>query len=429
MKAAALACFFSLLLPPSTFAAVVPAPKQELKIELPDPRQPDAQAPAAPIVKAQSAILVDALNGQVLYEKNAHTRRPMASTTKIMTAVLVLENRGLDTDVVVSKKACEADNSSLHLKVGERLAVRDLLCGILIRSANDACVAAGETVAGTNVRFVRMMNERAKELGASDTHFVNAHGLHDPSHYSSAFDLALITRKAIAFAAFNEIVATRRAVIKRSKNKEDVVLYSQSKFLKRYPGADGVKSGYTKQAGRCYVGSATRDGWRLISVVLHSPNAADDTTALMDYGFNNFRPEQIAATNRWVTSARVRGGTAKTVSVVAGTQAHAVLRKWKREKVRADARVRRLSAPLRRGQRVGLLVASVDGRIVQTVPLRAGADVGRSLASVLLPWLRDAMILMVGLVVSKRYGAAAAKGPGRRRSRLAQEVRGADSRG
>ncbi|MCL5105237.1 MAG: D-alanyl-D-alanine carboxypeptidase, partial [Armatimonadetes bacterium] len=245
---------------------------------------PAKQAKPGPLpdVKGASAVLMDASSGQVLYAKNPDVRRSNASTTKIMTAILIMEHCKLSDKITASKNASETPFTSLHLKPGEKITVLDLLTGMLIRSANDAAVAAAEHIAGSVPKFAAMMNKKAAEIGCKNTHFVTPNGLYAPGHYSSAYDLCLMARYALRYQLFNDIVRTRKyALTSRSMNKADMVVFSKCKFLRNYPGADGVKSGYTKQAGYCYVGSATRNGWRLVSAVLKSNNAGADTAAMM----------------------------------------------------------------------------------------------------------------------------------------------------
>lgn len=373
-------------------------------------------------VGAESAILIDAATGQILYQKNAHKRRPMASTTKMMTALLVLEHSDLSETVVASKNAACTTNASLHLVAGEKLAMRDLLCGMLIRSANDTCVAAAEHVSGSCSRFVKMMNDKARSIGCKDTHYVNPHGLHDPNQYSTAYDLAVIARKATRFPVFNEIVQIKHMVIKRSVSK-DVTLYTHSRFLKRYPGADGIKSGYTKQAGKCYVGSATRDGWRLISVVLHSPDVAVDTEALMDYGFANFRPVAVARKGENIGVVEVAGGSKKHVAVVAAADLNVDVPVSTKGAVAKKLVAPRISAPVRRSANAGKLVAYVDGRPMAAVGVLAASDVGRHAYAPFLPWLRNGFILAIGLMVSKKYGRTVAKNNGGGGRWVAKEMR------
>ena len=272
---------------------------------------PTKTSPAPdPTVGAASAVLMDADTGQVLYTKNPHVKRPIASTTKIMTAILIIENCGMNDIITASKNASETPFTSLNLKPGEKITVKDLLTGMLIRSANDAAVAAAEHIAGTAPKFAAMMNKRAAEIGCTDTHFVTPNGLYDPNHYSSAYDLCLMAKCALKYPVFDEAVNTRKYTLaSRTINKKDMVVFSKSKFLKDYPGADGVKSGYIKQAGYCFVGSATRDGWRLVSSVLKSENSGSDTGALMDYGFDNFQAVNVARADSDRVNVEIKGGS------------------------------------------------------------------------------------------------------------------------
>jgi D-alanyl-D-alanine carboxypeptidase (penicillin-binding protein 5/6) len=243
----------------------------------------------------------------VLYAKNAHKPLPPASITKVMTAILVLERCDLDAVVKASKRAVNTQASSMHLRVGEEVKVRDLLYALMLRSANDAAVALAEHAAGSVEAFAQLMNEKAKSLGATRTHFVNPHGLHDPRHVSTAYDLALITRYAMQNETFRAIVKTPYYIVERSLNQDDLWMVNKAKFLQEYPYAEGVKTGYTNQAGYCFAGSAQRDGRRLITVVLNSPQREADTIALMEHGFNDWERMELPA-GMAVGEARVEEG-------------------------------------------------------------------------------------------------------------------------
>ncbi|HXG23294.1 MAG TPA: D-alanyl-D-alanine carboxypeptidase family protein, partial [Chthonomonadales bacterium] len=229
--------------------------------------------------------MIDAVSGQVLYARNADIPRPPASTTKIMTAILLLEHTRPEDIITASKHACETEGSGLHLKPGEKVSARDMLYALMLRSANDGCVAVAEHIAGSEARFAQMMTAKAREIGATDTTFKNSHGLDSPGHRTTARDLALIARYASIYPEFNEVTRTKFYNLTRSSNSKDVLLRNHAKFLWKFPGADGVKTGYTNPAGRCFVGGATWNGWRLISVVLNSPDVVGETTRLMKYGF------------------------------------------------------------------------------------------------------------------------------------------------
>lgn len=377
---------------------------------------------ALPNVKGTAAVLMDIDTGAVLYSKNAHARLPNASTTKIMTAILIIEHCKMTDRVKASKNASETPYTSLHLKPGETIAVKDLLMGLMVRSANDAAVAAAEHIAGDTAKFADMMNRKAREIGCTDTHFVTPNGLYDPGHYSSAYDLCLMARYAMRYPEFNEAVRTRKYCLEsRSINKEDLWVFSHSPFLRRYPGADGVKSGYTREAGRCYVGSATRDGWRLVSAVLGSPNASDDTIAMMNYGFGGFVRRTVVTANEKCGDAPVVGGWRASVPARAAKDLKAPVPK-SGGRITTRALFSRVKAPIARGDKVGKLKAFVDGNEVATVDLVASEDMGVSFVRRALSVLKGCGVI-VACLVGGIYGTAIAKGARRRRRRVTSSLR------
>jgi len=215
--------------------------------------------PAAAItVDAKGAVLIDASSGVVLYEQNAHTELPPASTTKVATALLVLENMPLNKVVTVPDGFVNAGEAGIWLEPGEEQTVEDLMYAMLLRSANDAAQVLAIATAGSEQAFVDMMNKRVAELGLKNTHFTNPHGLHDDNHYTSAYDLAQITRAACALPVFNKIIVTDRHQLPWVKGEYDRVVYNRNNLLNIYEYADGVKNGYTTQAGSCLVSSATK---------------------------------------------------------------------------------------------------------------------------------------------------------------------------
>ncbi|MGB9586538.1 MAG: D-alanyl-D-alanine carboxypeptidase family protein [Armatimonadota bacterium] len=379
---------------------------------------PSRQAP--PQISAESAILVDAVTGKVLFEKRCRSRRPPASTTKIMTAVLAIEQGKLDDMVCASRNACKTPFASLHLKPGEQLRLEDLLYGMLLRSGNDAAVCVAEHIGGSEKEFVRMMNEKAKEIGAKDTHFANPHGLHDPAHYSTAYDLALIARHAVQLPVFRQIVQTKTTRIRRSIDVQDVYLKNTARFLWRFDGADGIKTGYTRQAGHCFVGSATRDGWRLIAVVLKCQNAGSDTATLLEYGFNNFKQLRFATAGEPVKIVNVRGGVKDKVALVPKTDLAQVLPRQKHAEVNIDIKSRKVCAPVEKGEELGTLTGYLNGQEIGSVSLVAATSVDRTLAATITFWVtRVFLSCVVALIGFVSYGTAVAKAARKRRRRLA----------
>lgn len=241
-------------------------------------------------LSAGSALLMDADAGAILFARNHRERRPPASTTKIMTALLILEEGRLDDRVVITGRASGAGGTGLGLKRGQRIMLRDLLWAILLRSANDAALAAAEHVGGTEEGFVARMNAKAIFLGMEGTHFTNPHGLDGPDHFSTAYDLALLARQALRNPTFARMVQTReiQLTIQTGPNGRVVkrkLLRTHNRLLGQFVGADGVKTGYTEQAGRCLVASATRGEHQLIAVLLNDSHRWTEAAALLEYGF------------------------------------------------------------------------------------------------------------------------------------------------
>lgn len=334
-----------------------------------------AADPVAPAVTARAAVLVDASTGQILYDKHAHERRPPASTTKIMTALLALESCDPGRPVTVSSRAASTKGSSMHLRAGEVLTLEQLIYGALMRSGNDACVAIAEHVAGSESTFVMFMNIKAGFLGAVGTSFKNAHGLPATGHYSTAYDLALVTRYAFLNPIFCRAVRTRLLEIKGPGSWEHF-LRNTNKLLWRYPWADGVKTGTTSEAGRCLVASATRDGRRLICVVLDSGDRFKDASLLLDYGFENFERLNAVRAGEVIDYFHVDGSRPERVPVVAERGIEVAVPRGEYGAIEKKVYLEKNPfAGVRRGERLGRLTVSVGGQMVGVIPLTAGCEV------------------------------------------------------
>lgn len=345
-----------------------------------------------PKVLARSALLMEAQSGQVLYAKNAHLRLPPASLTKILTALVVVEHADLDEVVTASKRAVETPASSMHLLEGEQVSVRDLLCALLLRSANDSAVALAEHVGGSVEQFVQMMNQKAQALGARNTHMVNPHGLDAPNHYSTAYDLALIARAFMEHPTLRAIVGQRYYIVQRSLNQEDLWMVNKSKFLQLYPYAEGIKTGYTRSAGFCFAGSATKQGRRLIAVVLNSPRREQDTISMMEYGFREWVPLEMRAP---LMPIRVEGGESDHVTVRLVHPAYWVVPARQKDTYCWELKPMQLQAPVELNQLAGWLQLKRGDAIVLQIPLRTTASVGGHPSSNRLFW---AGLLLAGLL-------------------------------
>ncbi|MCG0277271.1 MAG: D-alanyl-D-alanine carboxypeptidase [Thermanaeromonas sp.] len=327
------------------------------------------KAQEAPWVSAAAAILLEASTGQVLYAKNAHQERPPASTTKIVTAILGLELGRLDGYVKVSKYAASTPGASIDLVPGVVLRLEDLLKGALLSSGNDATVAIAEHLAGSEETFAWLMNRKAVLLGAFRSRFVNPNGLPAEGHYVTAYDLAVITRYALAHPLFSQMVKTRQAEIMASDGPR--YLYNTNRLLGSYPGADGVKTGTTNAAGQCLVASATRNGRQLIAVVLRSDDRYEDASNLLDYGFNSFYLEKVREGQR-VGTVYVRNGQKQEIGAVASREVAWAVPKDKISQL--EKRVilyPRVKAPVQKGQVVGRIVLLYQGKEVSSADLVA----------------------------------------------------------
>lgn len=313
----------------------------------------------APEISARSCILTDAESGRVLYEKNADEFLPIASTTKILTAMVVLERCDLADEVVIPPECADVEGSSMGLTPGETVSVEDLLYGLMLQSGNDAAVALAVHAAGSVEAFAARMNETCAALGLTRTHFENPHGLDAEGQGSTARELAVIARSAMENETFRRIVATERKTI------GEKTYVNHNRLLRDYPGAVGVKTGYTTAAGRILVSCAERNGMKLLCVTIADPNDWADHTALFDWGFAEYRMFEGGGI-RYVLP--VFSGRAQACAVVPKTAPRLLLRQGETPKIRA-ALPRFVFAPLKKGQSLGTLTLTAPDGTETSVPL------------------------------------------------------------
>ncbi len=242
-------------------------------------------ASAYTVSKAECVIELE--SNRVLYSINEDAKLPMASTTKILTALTVIENFDINKTICVKKSSTNIEGSSIYLREGEHLTVKELLYGLMLRSGNDCAECLAESLTD-RANFIQLMNKTAKDCGAKNSNFTNPHGLHDENHYTTAYDLCLITAKALKNEVFKEIVSTKKINVSNEGYEYDRVLLNKNKMLSLYEGANGVKTGFTKKAGRCLVSSAKRGNMTVITAVLNSPQMWERSMELLNYSFNNF---------------------------------------------------------------------------------------------------------------------------------------------
>lgn len=273
--------------------------------------QPVQAAPVAPSIHAQAAAVIDVTSGRLLYSLRGDEQLPIASLTKIMTAIVAIEHGELSDTVTVGRNAYAKEGSSIYLHLGEEMSLENMLYGLMLRSGNDAATAIAEHVGGSEEGFVYLMNEKAKLLGLTHTHFQNPHGLDAKGHYSSAVDLAKLTSYALKNPHFKEIVRTPSKNAPNPNDPWDYRWLNKNKMLRFYDGADGVKTGYTKIAKRCLVSSATRGGQQIAVITLNDGDDWNDHRKLLDYGFANFPLTTLIREGQTVENGLVTGAEFK----------------------------------------------------------------------------------------------------------------------
>lgn len=322
-------------------------------------------AGAMPELSAQSAILIDAGSGRVLFEKNAHDRLPQASTTKITTALIAMEGKqDLKKKITVPSSFVNPGEAGIWLEPGEQHTMEDMLYALLLRSANDAAAVIAYGVSGSEENFVELMNRRVKELGLKDTHYMNPHGLYHENHYSSAYDLAMITKEAMTHKEFCQIIVTKRHVLPWPGHDYSRVVYNGNRLLGSYPGANGVKTGFTRQAGSCLVGSATRNGLHLIAVVLHANAMYDEVGLLLDYGFENFKNEHLYDRGEVINYLPVTYGKKKQIGAVMEGPLSIAVQEKEKKYIRIETELpKTVKAPVEKGEKLGSVKVYVGEEI------------------------------------------------------------------
>ena len=323
---------------------------------------------------ASAAILMDAASGRVLYEQNADARMLIASTTKIMTALVAIREGNLSDTVKVSRKAAYTEGSSMYLKEGETLTLETLLYGLMLCSGNDAAVAIAEHIGGSEAGFAQKMNETAAAIGMASSSFANPNGLDHEDHYSTARDMAILARAAMENETLVRIVSTRSVTIGGR------TMTNHNKLLGYMEGCIGLKTGFTKAAGRTLVSCAERNGQRLIAVTLQDGNDWADHQALYDYGFSTYPARRLASLGQEVARGAVQGGLRSTVPLIAAESFSWPARKEEaiRTSIQLDGS---LMAPVAMGKPVGEAVFTLNGTEIGRVKLLCGQSVAPRAAS------------------------------------------------
>lgn len=337
-------------------------------------------------IKAESAVLLDAYSGKVLYEKEPHKKLYPASMTKLMTLVLAMdalrEGKVKMTDILTaSPNAASYRGSRIFLTAGEKLLFKDMLLGVALASGNDASVAVAEHIAGSHEAFVDLMNKKAAELGMLDTHFANCNGLHDPNHYTSAYDFAQLGLYALKYPELLAMTSTKHYRI-RENTKKPFQYDNTNKLLWFYKGVDGFKTGWTADAKYCFTGTVERNGMRLVSTVMGVTEKGGhfaDTKTLYNWGFSQYAFKEFYKPTDVVDTVKVGKGQAENVNVVPEKKVGITLPKGKEKSVSIAAQtVNAVNAPVVKGQTLGAVTVTQDGQIMETVNLVAAEDVRKN---------------------------------------------------
>lgn len=340
-------------------------------------------------VAAKGALLMDAATGKVLFAQNAKEELPPASVTKVMTMLLILEGCedkkiSMDDVVTVSENAASMGGSQMYMEPGEQHTVDELLMGVAMVSANDGCVALAEHLCGSVEMFVEKMNQRAEQLGMKNSNFVNTNGLPVANHYSSAYDIAIMTRELLNHEASHDLLTKEQAVIKVGLpgKEKDFELINTNKLLHQYEGTLGVKTGFTQDAMYCLSAAAERDGSRLIAVILGAETSTvrfDEAKKLLNYGFSNYETVTVAKKGDIKRTVVLEKSNRGHVDIAAGENCSILLRKGENKKVETRVELDgNIDAPVKKGDKMGQLVIYLDGIEAERFPLVAAESAGKA---------------------------------------------------
>ncbi|SHI93398.1 D-alanyl-D-alanine carboxypeptidase family protein [Lutispora thermophila] len=339
-------------------------------------------------LNCKSALLMEASTGEIIYEMNSHDRLEPASVTKIMTMLLTMEalDSGritLDDKVTISKKASKMTGTCLLLEEGEVRSVNELLTGIAVESANDASVAIAEYIAGSEEEFVNMMNKKAQDIGMSDTHFKNPHGLHEEGHVTSAHDVAIMSRELLKYEKIFDYISIYMTKVTVGK-KNNVVreLVNKNKMVRFYDDVDGIKTGFTENAMYCISATAKRNNLRFISVIMGAPSTGSrnsDARKLLDYGFANYSTYTIGKKGDVIKTIEVSKGNKPSINAMFEQDVNILIKKGEEKQLEAKLNLPdKISAPIAKGDKLGYVIITKNGETIQNIPIISQEDVPKA---------------------------------------------------
>ena len=353
---------------------------------------------------AKSAIMIEATTGKIMFEKNSHEKLPMASMTKMMTLLLIMENiengnLKWEEKITTSEYASSMGGSQIFLEPGEEMTVEDLVKGICIASGNDASVAMAERIGGTEEKFVSMMNNKARELGLKNTNFVNACGLDADNHYSSAYDMAMIAKKLVKYKKILDFTGTYEDYLRKDTNNS-FWLVNTNKLVRYYSGVDGLKTGFTETAGYCITTTAKKNNMRLITVVMGEPSSKvrnAETTAMLDYGFNTYKMDNILTKDKIITKTKVELGTKEKVNIIPKEDISILNSKTgTKRNITYKLKLNKISAPIKKGDKVGKINIIENNKIIMTKDATVSENINK--ANIIIVYLRNLLNIATGKI-------------------------------
>lgn len=355
---------------------------------------------------SKSAIMLEVSTGEILFEKNSHERLHPASMTKMMSLLLIMESIEkniikLDDMVTVSSNASGMGGSQILLETNEQMSVDDLIKGVTIASGNDAVVALAERIAGTEEEFVNMMNNKVKELGLNDTNFKNSHGLDAANHYSSAYDMSIIAKELVKHEKILEYSRIYEMYLRENTDRK-IWLVNTNKLVRFYNGVDGLKTGYTKEAGYCLTATAKKNDMRIIVVVMGEPDSStrnSEVTGMLDYAFSQYEIEKLLSKESTIGETLVEKGTNKYVKLVPTSDVTVLNKKINGKKnATYEVEVDNIIAPVTKGSIVGKLHIKEDDNLTRTIDITVSEDVKKAnLFELYLRYLKEILIGDVGI--------------------------------
>ena len=351
---------------------------------------------------AKSAIMLEASTGKIIYEKNKDEQLPMASMTKMMTLLLIMENIDQkkltwEEKITTSQHAASMGGSQIFLSVGEQMTTEELVKGICIGSGNDAAVAMAERIGGTEENFVKMMNEKAKKLNLKNTHFENACGLDNDNHYSSAYDMSIIAKELIKYEKILEYTGTYEDYLRKNTEKS-FWLVNTNKLVRYYQGVDGLKTGYTAKAGYCITATAKKNNMRLITVVMGEPSSAirnSETTAMLDYGFNTYEINKLLSQNTIIDKRNVTLGKDKKAKIVPKEDINILNTKTgTKRNVTYKTNINKIKAPIKKGDIIGKINIIENNKTIMTIDATVYKSIPK--VNILKAYLEDLLDIIKG---------------------------------